>query len=192
MVEAIIQLVIMLAILYGCVFHSSGTTLAYVLCAAWMLTIMGFFLKKKTILSNFRYHRFCSNPTSHMFPSTFGVLSYRFPGSWSVQNRLSMDLSMKNMNFRGKNYRCQTGDSRIKFLMQINGSRCSVGAQRTTGYQIHQKCSENIISGRVNAFQTIPGPLEVEIDENRLMFYILYKSFKWYYFPKILAIISLT
>jgi len=41
MVEAIIQLVIMLAILYGCVFHSSGTTLAYVLCAAWMLTIMG-------------------------------------------------------------------------------------------------------------------------------------------------------
>jgi hypothetical protein len=41
MVEAIIQLLVMLAILYGCVFHSSGTTLAYVLCAAWMLTIMG-------------------------------------------------------------------------------------------------------------------------------------------------------
>ena len=62
--------------------------------------------------------------------------------------------------------------------MKINGSRCSVGAQRTTGYQVHQKCPENIISGRVNAFQTILGPLEAEIDENRLMFYILYKSFK--------------
>ena len=35
-----------------------------------------------------------------------------------------------------------------------------------------------MISGRVNAFQTILGPLEAEIDENRLMFYILYKSFK--------------
>ena len=41
MVEAIIQLLVMLAILYGCVFHSSGTTLAYLHCAVWKLTIMG-------------------------------------------------------------------------------------------------------------------------------------------------------
>ena len=43
MIEAIIQLIITVAILYGCVFHSSGTTLAYVLCAAWLFTILGSF-----------------------------------------------------------------------------------------------------------------------------------------------------
>jgi len=43
MIEAIIQLIITAAILYGCVFHSSGTTLAYVLCAAWLFTILGSF-----------------------------------------------------------------------------------------------------------------------------------------------------
>ena len=70
------------------------------------------------------------------------------------------------MNFRCKNHRCQIWDSGITFLMKINGSRCSVGAQRTAGYQVHQKCPENIISERVQVFQTILGSLEVEIDEN--------------------------
>tara|TARA_R100001163_G_C4880901_1_gene78245 strand:- start:76 stop:255 length:180 start_codon:yes stop_codon:yes gene_type:complete len=43
MIEAIIQLIITAAILYGCVFYSSGTTFAYVLCGAWLLTILGSF-----------------------------------------------------------------------------------------------------------------------------------------------------
>ena len=131
-----------------------------------MLTIMVFFLKKKTILSNFRYHRFCSNPTSHMFPRTFGVHSYRFPGPWSVQNRLSMDLSTKNMNFRCKNSKCQIQHPRSQFCRKINVFRSSLGAERTTGYQTHQKCSENIISGRVEAFQTTLDSLEVKINKN--------------------------
>ena len=41
MIEAIIQLIITAAILYGCAFYSSGTTLAYVICGAWLLTILG-------------------------------------------------------------------------------------------------------------------------------------------------------
>jgi hypothetical protein len=43
MVEAIIQLIITAAILYGCMFYSSGTTFAYVLCGLWLLTILGSF-----------------------------------------------------------------------------------------------------------------------------------------------------
>ena len=78
-----------------------------------------------------------------------------------------MDLSTKNMNFRCKNSKCrQIQHPRSQFCRKINGFRSSLGAERTTGYQIHQKCPENIISGRVQVFQTILGSLEVEIDEN--------------------------
>ena len=41
MIEAIMRLVTTAVILYGCVFHSSGTTLAYILCGIWLLTILG-------------------------------------------------------------------------------------------------------------------------------------------------------
>ena len=43
MIEAIIQLIITVAILYGSIVYGSGTTLAYVLCAAWLFTILGSF-----------------------------------------------------------------------------------------------------------------------------------------------------
>ena len=41
MIETIMRLVITAVILYGCVFHSSGTTLAYMLCGIWLFTILG-------------------------------------------------------------------------------------------------------------------------------------------------------
>lgn len=41
MIETIMRLVITAVILYGCVFHSSGTTLAYILCGIWLFTILG-------------------------------------------------------------------------------------------------------------------------------------------------------
>jgi hypothetical protein len=43
MAKAIIQLIIVMAILYGCIFRSPGETLAYVLFAAAFLLVMGTF-----------------------------------------------------------------------------------------------------------------------------------------------------
>ena len=94
-----------------------------------------FSMKKKTVgkcLISSILNNFWSNPRSQMFSETFGVHSYRFPGSRSVQKCLRTDLSTKNMNFRCKNDRCQIGDSGITILMKINGSGFSLGAQRSS------------------------------------------------------------